>query len=478
MGFEPVIYALGLLAMLAVPSNDLLDYIPTAHYWHTKQVDVTVPAMAAELTDAAPAGVSDLIDQLSSLDPQARLAARKSLIGMGPKVLPSLRQALATGDPETAAAARELIRQISAQSKPASVRRLMAIRALGESGDPTALAILQPLLVSTAPFEAEYAAAAIAALRHQPTTRPALALADRAADAWHLPADCCMVWQSAAPSGHPINLDALIAQDMAMTNRQRDQVVDDLYNPLIEAAETVGNVRIQSVTAGLTGQLSPHSGYLIFVLRGQYDSQALIQTLLSHQAQVAGHNVDGVDVFSQNNSEPWLFMPSDQQLVVVAGPGEVPIESIVAAVTQGKGDLHSSPDLSPVLASTDMSQRLWGMAKVTDSYRQYMPILAPFDTIVMSSTRQGKMVDVKVSAAGNDPDGAKASVGTFNGGLSMALAQLRPELILSPLGRPVLKMLESIHCAGDGGNATATMEMPSSLLEAVLSAGSGTTPGQ
>jgi hypothetical protein len=471
MGFEPVIYMLGLMAMLAVPSNDLLDYIPTAHYWQTKQVNVTLQTMAAELTDAAPAGVSDLIDQLSSPDPQARVAARKNLLAVGPRALPSLRDALATGDPETAAAARELIRQISAQSKPAAVRRLMAIRALGESGDPAAVAILHPLLVSTAPFEAEYAAAAIAALHHQPSTRPALALADRAADAWHLPADCAMVWQTAAPPGHPVNLDALVAQDMAVTNRQRDQVVDDLYNPLIEAAEEVGNVRIQALTAGLSGQIGLHSGYLIFVLRGQYDSQALVQTLLSHN--VAGHNVDGIDVFSQANSEPWVFMPSDQEFVVVAGPGTVPMEGIVAAVTQGKGDLHASTDMSPGLASTDMSQRIWGLTKVTDSYRQNVPILGPFDTLTLSSTLHGKMVDVKVSATGIDPEGTRNSVASFNGGLSMALAQFRPALVISPLGRPVLKMLDSVHCTDDGGNATVTMEMPSSLLEAILAAGAG-----
>src|ERR1700683_3315782 len=177
------IYPLYILMFLLGGSNDLLDYVPTYAYWQIKQVHVTLVGMTAELEQPAAPDVTALIGDLSHADPQVRAAAGLKLTDIGWKIVPQLWAAVDNGDPETSNQARRLIARIDVTSKPSLVRRLMAIRTLGELKQPAALATLKPLLDSKEQFEADYAAAAIAQIERRPNRRPTLALAKRAADA-------------------------------------------------------------------------------------------------------------------------------------------------------------------------------------------------------------------------------------------------------------------------------------------------------
>src|SRR5580700_10391888 len=124
------VYPLYLLMFVLGGSNDLLDYVPTNAYWQSKQVQITLDTMTAELVEPAAPDVSSLIDDLSNPDPQVRSSAGKKLIAMGRKIIPQLWGAVNNGDPETSNQARQLIGQIDVASKPMLIRRLMAIRAL------------------------------------------------------------------------------------------------------------------------------------------------------------------------------------------------------------------------------------------------------------------------------------------------------------------------------------------------------------
>jgi hypothetical protein len=460
---SPISALLSLLTVLALPSNDLLDYVPTAAYWRLQQVNPTPAAMAAELAETSDAAAAAFIDEISNPDPQTRSQARRNLAGLGRKALPLLRAAMEGGDPETMATSRELIAQISAQSKPKAIRRLMAIRALGESGDAGALAVLAPLLKSTEPFEAEYAAAAMSALRRRrPPDRPSAAAADRAADAWHIPADCCVVWQTEAHGGHPVSLASLFAQELA----NQPQVMDQVTSQLIHAAETIGNARLQTVTVGISGQAAFPLGFLVMVLRGQYDSSAVGRALQARRFPM--HVADGLSVYGQADS--WFFMPGDDRLVVMIGPRPDALDSIVAAVMEGKNDLHDSPDLAPMLKAASAAQPIWGVGKVTQSYRTLVPMLAPFDTVAVEGGVRDHMLHVKFTAAGSDALGAMASVNSFKAEFAPILAQARSALEGQAMYDPLLKALESVHCESSGGTALITLQMPPSLGDAMLQA--------
>src|SRR5207253_10196799 len=99
-------------------ANDLLDMVHTDSYWKAKQVTVSVEQLIADATAGAPANAD-------AATPQA-----------------------------------------------ASVRRLMAIRTLGEMKKDEGLATLQSLVDSKEPFVGDYAKSAIASIQGKPIARP------------------------------------------------------------------------------------------------------------------------------------------------------------------------------------------------------------------------------------------------------------------------------------------------------------------
>src|SRR5439155_26161916 len=138
-----------------VGGSGLLDYVPVEAYWEAKQVVVTPDVLLAELKPAAePGDLGDLIAQLGAADADSREYAAAKVRALGTSALPTLRKEAESDDIEIARRARSLISEINAAVKPATVRRLMAIRTLGERKERRALELLRPLVESKEPFVA------------------------------------------------------------------------------------------------------------------------------------------------------------------------------------------------------------------------------------------------------------------------------------------------------------------------------------
>jgi hypothetical protein len=123
-----------LMSMLMGGVGDLLDLIPTDEYWRIKDVRVTEDVIRRELAAAPAAGdISALVDALGGADAAAREAAARQIRDRGPGVVPQLREAAKSDNPEVAARARRLIGEVQAGGgKARQVRKLMAIRTAGE----------------------------------------------------------------------------------------------------------------------------------------------------------------------------------------------------------------------------------------------------------------------------------------------------------------------------------------------------------
>ena len=143
LSYLPMMFAA--LGLSGSAGNHLLDYASTDAYWKAKGVAVSVDAMLAEIKMAPAEDVGALVKDLGSADPQVRELATRKLLAKGPAVLPQLQEAAKSPDPETAAAVGGIIEQINLVAKAASVRRLMAIRTLGELKKPQALPALKAL---------------------------------------------------------------------------------------------------------------------------------------------------------------------------------------------------------------------------------------------------------------------------------------------------------------------------------------------
>jgi hypothetical protein len=311
----PVLGLLLALVSLFGGSSDLLDFVSTDAYWQSKQIDVSPAAMAAELDQGQSPDVAALIDQLSSDDPQARTDARAKLSKMGMGVMGPLRQAADSSDPEVAGAAKELIAQIGTQSKVTGVRRLMAIRTLGELGDSQAVAVLRPLLKSPEMFEADYAAAAIARLEHRDYARPMATDDQRVTDAWNMPHNDQGVLQISGCCGPPTRMETLVNSVTAIPRPQQAAVVSQLSREFIALAEAVGNFRLQLLTVSVPEPEPGGRWNATIVLRGVYDSHAVAAAL--KKTNVPWQQIEGQDYFQ--SFLIGAFMPGDDRMVLVLG---------------------------------------------------------------------------------------------------------------------------------------------------------------
>src|SRR5688572_2329943 len=157
------------LSLVTGGGNDLLDYMPTVGYWAEKNVQVSLESMTAELAERPARDVGPLIADLGSPDAETRDKAALKIreIG-GAGALSALSEAGESPDAEVRRRARALLQQIGGDEIQRGVRRLMAIRTLGQLRNPQAVAALKPLLESKQLFVAEYAQNALDAIEGRP----------------------------------------------------------------------------------------------------------------------------------------------------------------------------------------------------------------------------------------------------------------------------------------------------------------------
>ena len=113
-------------------SNELLDMVPTDMYWRMQKVEVSTAAMLGHLKAPEAGDVGGLLEELGSDQYKVRMGAQKKLLAMGPGIIDRIRPALKSPDAEVAMRVKEIIAALSARQGQGSIRRLMAIRTLGE----------------------------------------------------------------------------------------------------------------------------------------------------------------------------------------------------------------------------------------------------------------------------------------------------------------------------------------------------------
>ena len=479
-----------LMALLTQGSgSDLLDYVQSQAYWNIQGVEVSVGSMRAQLAPVGAGDVGGLVDQLAGGDDVKRRAAAAKLRRMGAAALPAIQKAAAAaqGSPDKAAAIQNLIGQILRKPKADAVRRLVAIRTLGELKKRDALGTLRPLLKSKAQFEADYAAAAIAAIEGK-TYRRADTLAKAAAkDPWLLPADCGIVGQMSIPQVGGFDFDQAVKAMGAMTGGQDPkQALQQVTTVLLEAADRVGNVRIRSVTIGVADNVGPRTGFVVLLARGIYDAKA-VAAVLAEEGGGQTEKIDGVDVLRPQN-EFALILPSDDLLVMVAGPtprpdrpaatglndsSEAPmparrarpmnaaVATMVAALKKKAGTLRADGDVGKLIQAADTSAPLWAVARISDAYRQGGPIIQPFETatLIGKPGEDGKTLKLTLTARASDADGAATAVAKLQEGLQEARDSIAREAARMPFLKPIADFLASIKPNRDGAVVTVTAQL-------------------
>ena len=399
-------FSLLLLTVSSGQYNDLLDLLQTRAYWANQGVTLSAQSMEAELAPGK--------------DPATK--------------------------PQSA-------------PKAAAVRRLMAIRALGELKSATSLPALRALAGSKALFEADYAAAAIAAIEGKPYTRPKGAAKELQKDVWMLPAECAMVAQIKLLPGRPVDYDAILKEYAAMTGGELPaKALEQLTAQLVMAAEYVGNIRIEGLTIGLPGEIGPNSGYVAMIARGKYDSAHVKKMVLEAggpRAQVK--TVDGVEVVGLG-PDAAVILPSDDCLVLLAGPRSetLPVSAMAAAVKAGRGTLAPESEMGKLIGSLDASAALWAAVKVSEGYRK-APQLAPFDTMTLVGTYDKDVLAAKLVAKGPDAAKIASTISEFNIQLQDAREAVKQQGQQIP--KAIVDFLGSVTVTSEANTATVTARL-------------------
>jgi hypothetical protein len=462
-----------LMALLASGGgNELLDYMQTEAYWKIKGVTVTAETMQAELTPLTAGQIKALVGDLTGDDKAKGAAAATRLSSMGAAILPQLEKAAAAaqGKPEKAAAIQRLIGRVLASGQAGAVRRLMAIRALGELKARPALGALKGLLKSKTLFEADYAAAAIAAIEGKAYKRPGTSAKVLATDVLRLPAGCGIAGQFRMPPGAPVDVAKLIKGVGQLPEGQTSEtLISQGTQMLLLAAEMVGNIRIDSVTLGVAGDMGRRAGFAVFIVRGKYDSKA-VSALIGAQRRSKSETINGIEVL-RPGGPPALMLPDNDMLVFCAGPsrGTLPLAEVTTAIKTGLGGLKGDSDLGKLIATVDKSGPLWAAATITEAYaKDGGPMIAAFKTMTLKSKSVKGGQVITVTGKGSDAEAVAAAVKVFTGHIEGGKKETAREIDrggpMAGMSKQMHAFLKTIKAQVDGASATVTARLKGSPL--------------
>jgi hypothetical protein len=216
-------------------------------------------------------------------------------------------------------------------------------------------------------------------------------------------------------------------------------------------------MRIDGVTLGVSGDISDRNGFLVAVIRGQFDRVAFSE-LVRQRGTPAG-NVEGYDVFQPDN-ESAMFFASDNQAVFMAAPAgtSLPLKEMAAAVKAGRGGLEKAEGLTELIKGADVAQPIWAVARTTPEIRQ-LTMFGGFETLSLVGRQDGQTFQFRLVAKGSDAKKMDASVQELTSHLAGAKKWFEANSPVMPPLKPVTQLLRSITHKLDGTKLTATATM-------------------
>ncbi len=461
--------------------QDSLDAMPTETYWQHKAVVITVENMVAELggevaapepeTDQAKeaAHIAALIEKLGADAYADREAAQKELEEIGPPAMAALEKATESEDPEVAVRAGRVVDGLRRQAAAAAgvpgqrrrrpdgpqakaIRRLMAIRTIGERKFEAAMPTLRKLTDSKTPFEAEYAARAIAVIEGKEFKIEQPEMAAREKDLAALPQNMMAVGQISFRPGEglarlmdgltppPVNPEAWFSI--------RSMMVESVIGSL----EFWGNVRLNHVTVFVPDDVGDNSGYAGFVLHGKWDMAAV--KAAAGNAGGEKREVAGVNVW--DGPHTIMASLSDSQMMFFTRPEGVnpPVDAIIKAIKAGEpGGIEKNEPMQALLKTVDQKATVWG-AMLPNKDMQAVPVLAPVRGLIGQMTFEGQGFEAMLKATGEEGEQVMQSGRLAQSGYQMAMLQGRKEAPAA-MGEFINLLMKAKFEMADGASTVA-----------------------
>lgn len=458
-----------LFLALAGSGGDFLDAISTEAYWKAKGVaQVNSEFLLLQIAPPAAGDATALIKELSAGNFPQRDAAARKIAAMGPAALPALEKFTDDADPEVANRVRSLMSQIRLASKGHEVRRLMAIRTLGEQKRAEAVPELRKLLESKELFVADYARRALATIEGKVAARGVSDEARKAIanDLTLLPAKCGIAGQFDGGFWNVQPIDLMIERmpmPMGGNPQQKQQLVERLVKSAIELADQVGNIRLDGVTLGVSEDVGPQSGFVVVIARGLYDRQA-IDALIGKQfaQELRAESLENQRVYRGSHDGMALFFPSNDAAVLLGGAKfeGLPLKEIVAAITTGQNPkgLATNAAMMKLIRSIAPEARVRAAAVIGENYRQ-AEVFRAFDEITLAATLKDKDIHIEMRGKGKDAQAVQAAVNQLNTELDKSRQHLPQIAQAMPQMKPLVDFVQSIKCTAEGTSASMTAKL-------------------
>lgn len=475
--------------------QEALDLVDTQAYWQIKGVEIKAESMMAELAEADAGGQKNaeaakepavdydaLVQQLGSEEYTERESAQQKLEAAGNEALAALEKGAGSEDPEISVRSRRAIEVIRrpadqrqfGQVRPdgpqvAAVRRLMAIRTIGEMKYKEALPLLAKLTESKTPFEADYARRAIAAIKGELHEGPAPVDAKLlAADVAAMPANALGVMQQRMRPGR-LNLREQMAMFADMGMPDPEEMLLKAMREIIYGVEQVGNLRLEAVTAAMCSNGELETDMLgLASLRGQFNLDNI--RALAKRENLKIEKINEVDVvWLGDDGEARLALVSDKQLVFIghddAQPAP-PLVEILAALVGGKpGGIEKNEAMTGLLKTVDQKKRTWAALLLTKEMRG-VPVLAAINraTLELDAGPEGKGMSGILKARGEDDEQVAQAGRLAEAAWQSAMMQLNMQLNELKAQQPKLaamiqKATSSVKFKIEPGLVTVTAEM-------------------
>jgi hypothetical protein len=465
--------------------NDLLDMIPTNSYWLAKHVTPTVEQLEQDTApEKVPENVKQLISDLAADDFKTRENARKALEAMGPAAAPLLKPAQDSKDPEVAAVANTLVKQFAEHGKERDVRRLMAIRTLGERKEKSALPTLKNLVNSKDLFVSDYALRAVAQIEGNKLTRIDHKK-EVAADLQLLPKNLSFIGQATGLPGTALTLDKILDQALDPANQNpflggpnaggknpdKKKMLARLTTKVLDVVERIGNIRIDGITLGVSENVGPRGGFAVIAIRGKYDPAALLPAIkLLNPDDVKQSREGNIDQLQFGTETTVLFPSSDLLVFVPSGNTEdraPAVENALAVLKGGKGNLDENKELTALMKTVDTTGPAWAVLRLNADMKKEKTF-EPFDTVTLSSKGDKDSVHYSVVAKGADAEKVKASVDETAKGIQQAIVQVKQIAGQMKQMQAVVDLLESIKVTADGATAKLDGDVKPNVIQSAI----------
>lgn len=454
------------LSFPMVAGNGLLDHVPTEAYWKDKHIAISGEAMLAQLqAETNKVDATELIRLLGDPDFATREKATQALIVAGTAVASQIQQAMLSDDPEVATRAKRIAKLLQQSLSESKARQLMAVRTLGELRFTAAEPQLKKLLEdkSTGPVLVRYARRSLAQIKEPDVKLPAPERTlpspeELLSDLALLPASSNSVLQVAIrePMKMPLN-PAIDFKPFFGEGIPADRREPAYMAKLIALVDITGDVRIDAVSAALTGSEEDKKSYVAGVVRGEWDTDALRSLFTA-----AGFSFElekGLEIYSYD-SQCKIVLISEHRMYVIFGDflDVVPIKTLLAG-GDAPGLLQKNKRLWPLVEKRDITKPVWAAMVPSDLFLG-TPWLRPIDYLTLSADQKGSELKLVIEAHAKEQTRIDPALVEFEKMLDKAEPESGQIAAMFPCAKPLEELMVSLKTERKPHGVTATMQTP------------------